>query len=119
MKNFNLLSQEYYAIFLESVNYFSDSIIRKNVNKYLQNEFSLFYPSFGASNLQKLDFVIYGQATNGWNPNFTPGKLKKDLISKAIEYSNTTGKNEVCPLDWVNKEWGKFRLFTSCFWNVT
>ncbi|MBM3436330.1 MAG: hypothetical protein FJY07_08975 [Bacteroidetes bacterium] len=133
-KIFNKLSEKYDSLFIENIETF-----RKAANP--AGEYSVFYPSFGIRRENKCDFLILGQATNGWSPNFRTSDevISADLCQKSYEYSNCYCKErEHNPLDWVNVFWSKstyqneisnntcnefyeksdYFTFHSFFWNV-
>jgi hypothetical protein len=129
-KLFSFLSKEYDNLFVENIElFYKDNSIKNN---YLDHEFSLFYPSFGTDKKEEIDFIIYGQATNGWLPKFSlsPKIDFKKLLNEAKEYSNTIDESN--PLDWVNINWSKttkeefinknviidYNVSKSFFWNV-
>jgi len=134
---FNKLSEKYDSLFIENIEAF-----KKAANS--AGEYCVFYPSFGIRNNEKCDFLILGQAPNGWSPNFktsdTLNSIK--LCQESYEYSNSYCKDfkerEHNPLDWVNVYWSKstyqneisnnackdfyekldYFTFHSFFWNV-
>jgi len=132
-KSFSFLSKEYDRLFLKNLEMFCKNISKKE--SYQNRKFSLFYPSFG-TNDKKIDFVIYGQATKGWTPEFEIDKKinYKKLVDEARIFSNTIGEIERNPLDWVNINWSEktkkeynkhknliidYNANRSFFWNVT
>ena len=118
MENFSLYSKEFEFLFEENLRQFSEKIIKTDDPALIRKQYCLFFPSCEANSKKDVEFLIYGQATNGWKPKFTVKLHKKDLVREAIEYSNTTDKGEYCPLDWVNKRWNEQSIHASFFWNV-
>jgi len=95
--------------------------IRKVNRDNSEKEYSLFYPVLGKDFIKERSLLIVGQATNGWNPNFSVLNVLPDnidtLVSEALNYSKEEeGK---CALDWINNDWSKYKLYRSFFWNVT
>jgi hypothetical protein len=134
---YNKLSNEYDNLFQENIETFN-----KNCNSK-ENEYCVFYPSFGIDRDGICEFLIYGQAVNIWEPNFKPIECKdsSELIKHAYKFSNSFYENEKHnPLDWVNVFWSKntyknevgdskskeafyepmdYQVFRSFFWQVT
>lgn len=123
--SFSLFSNEYLKLFEKNYISFCRNIKKIGNNHYINKKYNLFFPSCGSSIKNDIQFLIYGQAPNGkWTPQFSVNKqIQKNLISEAENFSNTTNEGEVCPLDWVNKNWSNrkkgFHLSSSFFWNVT
>jgi hypothetical protein len=90
-----------------------------------EKEYCYFVPSFGDPNKINADFIIYGQAVNGWDKKtrftlknaITAEQLAK-IIDFAEEYGNTCDKGDQNPIDWVNTKWSKYGMYRSFFWNV-
>jgi hypothetical protein len=132
MPNYNRLSSSYNTKMLELLNHFQNNKQLKQSQS--DKEYCLFYPSFGVlKNNIPIDFLIYGQAVNGWANDFSFGDKKDmDFVAKAIEFSNTINEGELSPLDWVNINWTNstklnakeqsriegYQVFRSFFWNV-
>jgi hypothetical protein len=131
MSNYNRLSSSYNTKMLELLIHFQNNGQLKQ--SYGDKKYCLFYPSFGVLNNKPIDFLIYGQAVNGWANDFSFGdKLDLDFVAKAIEFSNTINEGELSPLDWVNINWTNstklkakeqsriagYQVFRSFFWNV-
>ncbi|MCD2422813.1 hypothetical protein LQ567_08575 [Niabella pedocola] len=130
-----MLTSGYNQLFLHNINTFKAQC-EKN------KEYAAFYPSFGATEHEPAEFLIYGQAVKGWKPVFdasTPFD-QRSFIRDAISYSNDRYKEKNhSPLDWVNVYWSKSSYSTfvnteaerdfypsisyntsrSFFWNVT
>ena len=109
MSVYNKLSAQYDKLFLDNLNHFQKAWLKEG-NK--QGKFDFFYPSFGISKKEKCDFLIYGQAANGWGSKFVTSetKLTKSKVNEGIEYSNgfySEGKSIHSPLAWVNVYWTK------------
>ena len=119
METFSLFSEEYNSLFIRNYQQFSENIKKTNKNKLISKVYSLFFPSCGSKKKEDIQFIIYGQATNGWNPVFKVVHPSKHLLHAAIEYSNTTDPEEICPIEWVQKKWTEYKLYNSFFWNVT
>ena len=119
METFSLLSDNYNQQFVENYQAYAKNIINTGDNSLITKKYSLFFPSCGSRDKEEIDFLIYGQATNGWKPVFNVNHLTDRLLTESIEYSNTTDQGEFYPLDWVNQKWSEYKLYTSFFWNVT
>jgi hypothetical protein len=118
MNNYSQLSDEYIGLFRNNLQSFCSNILEIGKSDLMDKQYSLFFPSFGTKD--KVQFIIYGQATNGWIPNFMVNNIKDSLVQEAVEYSNTYNPGEKNPLDWVNTMWGgDTNLARSFFWNVT
>ncbi len=138
---YNQFSKEYNDLFLQNIHKFFDKCKKGNIE---DNEYALFYPSFGVKKNETCEFLILGQAVNGWSPSIYTGNesVEDTLLQCAIEYSNSFCKTENhTPLDWVNVRWSKstlqehlknkiksefykeeennYYLYKSFFWNVT
>jgi len=104
------------------------------------NYFVDFYPSFGIKETETTEFLIYGQAVNGWSSGFCLyEKIDKIKLLKSIKSSNNyLGLKNHTPIDWVNIQWsnslynenckdeivkdfydGQYRACKSFFWNVS
>jgi hypothetical protein len=140
MRNtYNQFSDKYNDIFVEAAMRFSA--------QFRELYFHTFYPSFGIARHQKADFLIVGQAVNGWDSSLSYEHLsdkdiRNTILSEAVLASNTYPEtlDGFTPLDWVNVKWSKsiyeefckderikkfytnsnsYWLFRSFFWNVT
>jgi len=134
---YNKLSVEYDSLYIQNIIDFQNSMReRKNKNAYFVD----FYPSFGTKNNERLNFLVIGQAVNGWTSGFhlfdEIDNLKLlDSILSSNKYLKT--KN-FTPLDWVNVQWsrsiynkhskdneiknfydGRYQPYKSLFWNIT
>lgn len=135
---YNKLSPKYDQLFTNQIINFIQKSPEKSETGYVN-----FYPSFGVKPGEKCDFIIYGQALNGWGASFKLNELEEDIkvrVNESIAYSNEfyTPKDH-CPLDWVNVHWSAatyhqyadtidaqkfyekmdYLTFRSFFWNVT
>lgn len=135
---YNQFSVKYNKLFLENIIQFKKSLL---VDIKENDYFVDFYPSFGITKNEKCDFLIYGQATNGWRTGFY---LKEDIndekIHHCIKESNKyLSQKKHTPIDWVNILWTDsiykenmvdnlskkfydnttYRTHKSFFWNVT
>jgi hypothetical protein len=137
MRNYNKFSNAYDSLYIKNLIEFQIEYSKNNKDKY----FIDFYPSFGINNDRKTEFLIYGQAVNGWSSGFTiSNKIDESKICSSIFASNKylLEKNHN-PLDWVNALWsnriynensndenfksfyngtGTYRAFRSFFWNL-
>ena len=135
MKNYNKFSAEYDSLYIKNLIEFQIKYSKNNVDNYYVD----FYPSFGISVDTKTEFLVYGQAVNGWSSGFNILNTVDDSkIYNSIYASNKYlfEKNHN-PLDWVNALWsnrmynensydenfksfynGTYRAFRSFFWNV-
>jgi hypothetical protein len=132
LNKYNRLSELFDTKMLELVKHFQNDE-RLNVS-YGDKKYCLFYPSFGVLNDGKsLDFLMYGQAVNGWANDFSFGdKVDLEFVAEAAAYSNTINEGDKSPLDWVNINWTNstklnankksqiegYQVFRSFFWNV-
>ena len=132
MKDFCFLTAESDSLFKRNLEVFCENMKQKN--QVSQKEYCLFYPSFGSSKKEDIDFIIYGQAPKGWQPKFKIFETIDivDLVKEAREYSNTLDTVQDNPIDWININWspktkksfsGKavidYNAYRSFFWNVT
>ncbi|HPF00816.1 MAG TPA: hypothetical protein PKY63_09135 [Bacteroidales bacterium] len=136
----NMLSETYDRCFTSMVKNFCDNSDNANTKYYA------FYPSFGVKKNQPLDFLVYGQAVNGWHDDsaflVSDKKSTIGVCKKSKEYSNSYFPyDNHGPLDWVNVQWckseydkflrqskaeaefkryyiDKYRAYSSFFWNV-
>lgn len=111
-----------------------------------KSKYYAFYPSFGVKKDAPVDFLVYGQAVNGWHDDCAflvdDKNSTIDICKKAKEYSNSYFPHDNhSPLDWVNVQWckseydkfrrqskeeadfkryyvDKYRAYRSFFWNV-
>jgi hypothetical protein len=103
---YNQLSGNYNSLYLKNIISFKENLIRNNCNNF---DYIDFYPSFGVKKGEYSDFLVYGQATNGWTAGFdhnTPiddSKLNESIFASNKYYS----KKDHSPLDWVNVRWSK------------
>lgn len=102
---YHTFSDEYNKLFRENVLSFVKN--RKESSLETEEDYCLFYPSLSVPQNEQVDFLVYGQAVNGWmgsaHENFNTQELKK-----LIEYSNHYFSDEEaqhCPLDFVNVRW--------------
>lgn len=102
---YNQFSQDYNALFEDVISDFSLHFSNQHYGK----EYCAFYPSFGTKPNEKCEFIIYGQAVNGWPSKFNLGEEIntsniEDYIIKSNSYLNSKNHS---PLDWVNIQWCK------------
>ncbi len=133
---YNQLSEDYNTLFLDNILKFKRKLeaSTSGITEYVD-----FYPSFGIKKDEKADFLIYGQAVNGWGTGFTlHHEFPDKKLLQSIKYSNEVLTNyDLCPLDWVNVLWSNatfnhtskdklleefyknnYRAHRSFFWNV-
>lgn len=102
MEIYNTLSNKYDNLFLDTLKSFIEEI--KNT-QYFEKDYVTFYPSFGVKRNETVDFILYGQAVNGWGtwleniPTINDVFIAKQFSNKYPTNSNYT------PLDWVNICW--------------
>jgi len=134
---YNKFSDDYDSLYLENIRQFIERI--KEVNKDDDNEFIDFYPCFGVKKNEKSDFLIYGQAPNGWRSGFQlDDNINLEKVHDSYCQSNKfLSERNHSPLDWVNVQWsnsdynrncndslskefynGSYRAYRSFFWNV-
>jgi hypothetical protein len=118
METFSLFSEQYNKLFIENYQSFAENIKKSGTSDQINKDYSLFYPSCGSKDLKEIQFLIFGQATNGWTPTFKADNLRDGIFKEAIEFSNTTDEGEYCPLDWINKRWSSDKLYQKFFFNV-
>lgn len=118
METYSLFSDQYNKLFVENYKFFAENIKKTGKSDLIDKQYSLFFPSCGSKDKNEVQFLFYGQATNGWTPTFEVNKMEDDLLEKAIEFSNTTDVGEYCPLDWINKSWSTRKLYRKFFFNV-
>lgn len=135
-----MLSIEYDDCFSNMVQQFGSS------NNNEDSEYFAFYPSFGVKKNSPVDFLVYGQALNGWGDEckFKAGDETtiNNICDKTYRFSNEYFPyDNHGPLDWVNVQWcnseydkflrqskeeayfkryyvDKYRAYRSFFWNV-
>lgn len=105
---YNQLSDCYNEKYIENIIDFQCKMQSDNPDtKYFVD----FYPSFGINKNEKSDFLILGQALNGWSNGFYIDKvIEKDKLFESIKASNRyfIGDNYIyTPLDFVNVFWTK------------
>lgn len=133
---YNQFSKEYNTLYLENILQFQKQAQELNFGDKC---FVDFYPSFGIKENETSDFLIYGQAVNGWGSGFNLSeRVYDEKIKHSIQSSNEIpAESDHCPLDWVNVQWsnssylkiqddklrtfysGSYRTHRSFFWNVT
>lgn len=134
--NYNKFSEKYDALYLENIREFQKKM---RDGKVVDEYYVDFYPSFGIKESEKTDFIIYGQAVNGWGSGFNLfDQVDVEKLHHSILCSNRylSSKNHT-PLDWVNVQWTAsghkehnedpeiakyysetYRPYRSLFWNV-
>lgn len=135
------LSQAYNTLYLENLLMYQEEVF--NNPEYNEEYFVDFYPSFGTKTRGEADFIIYGQATNGWITGFGKDTVINDeKLLESIGSSNTFLNDPPHnPIDWVNASWNvsslveiakspatqnfyknlidaKYRANRSFFWNI-
>jgi hypothetical protein len=118
METFSVFSETYNNLFVENYKSYAENINKTGDTELIGKEYCLFFPSCGSKEKREIDFMIYGQATNGWTPTFKVNQIREGILNEAIEFSNTTDHDEYCPLDWINKQWGSLQLYRKFFFNV-
>ncbi|MEO8149888.1 MAG: hypothetical protein ABI723_19775 [Bacteroidia bacterium] len=116
-KDYSVFSKDYDELFKTQIEEFSKNIL-KGKEKYHKKKYDLFYPSCGNDKKMEIKFLIYGQATNSWKPEFNINDDAVKLTEEARRYSNTIDKEQENPLDWVNKNWKEWKM-SNFFWNVS
>jgi hypothetical protein len=118
MGTFSLFSEQYNKLFVENYTAFAENIEKSNNRALIDKEYCLFFPSCGSKEISDIQFMIYGQAMNGWKPKFKVSQLRDSLFEEAVVESNTTDNGQYCPLDWINKNWSSSKLYRKFFFNV-
>ena len=107
-KIYNELSKTYNDLYLKNIRSFQENCEGKT---QVDENYVDFYPSFGfPKDGKKGEFLIYGQATNGWASGFKTRDLidDKDKLAQSIGESNEiSSEQDHNPLDWVNVFWSK------------
>lgn len=99
---YNELSNLYDTLFFSNLQKFNDCI--KNTDYFLK-DYVTFYPSFGVTKDNPIEFIFYGQAVNGWGSWLADEPSINDVIT-AKQFSNKYPINSsYTPLDWVNINW--------------
>ena len=129
------LSEHYNDLYLNGLKKFQ-SYLKEEDDYYVD-----FYPSLGhAPEVNKLEFLVYGQAVNGWPSGFNKvSRLNNAKLERSIEASNRRFvEANHSPIDWVNVRWnnnsylsatkepasrdfyppGSYRCYRSFFWNT-
>lgn len=111
MEEYNLFSKKYEKLFDEGVKSFCSNVLKKQP-AFAKKKYDVFYPSCGSFNKDDIQFMFYGQATNGWDQNNSLLPLNNTFqLQKAIECSNTLDDKEyISPLHWINRYWSKYKL---------
>jgi hypothetical protein len=133
---YNRLSTEYNQLYKENIIAFQSAM---NMMCYDQERYIDFYPSSGVEKNEHVEFLVYGQAVNGWGTCFKINEvITQEKVYQSMEYSNHMPQGVAdCPLDWVNVMWsnesyskiagneeleklysGNYRAYSSFFWNV-
>lgn len=113
------LSESYKSTLKNVLLSFADNIRSTHDISLISKKYSLFCPLIGKNYFDSNEVVIFGQATNGWCPNWFIKDIPKQaeiIVSESIGYS--TADDGKCPLEWVNEQWNESCLFRSFFWNV-
>jgi len=134
---YNKLSEEYDKLYLDNIIRFQEQMIIANKK---ERHYVDFYPSFGVKKPDKVEFLIYGQAVNGWDSGFNlHDEIDNDKLKQSINASNCyPASTNFNPIDWVNLLWSdsiynkyctdqhlkefynlSYRTNRSFFWNVT
>ena len=71
---YNKLSEKYDQLFTDQIIDFIQKSPEKSETGYVN-----FYPSFGVKPGDKCDFIIYGQALNGWGASFKLNEKAEDI----------------------------------------
>lgn len=98
-KVYNKLSDEYDFFYINGIRNFLDETNN--------NEYCLFYPSFGIKKEEKCDFLIYGQALNGWHNTKVNSSTNINLNEIVLSFNEYLFERNHTPLDWVNVFWTK------------
>lgn len=116
MKIYNSLSNEYNALYLENILQFQMKALETLVASKHDNYYVVFYPSFGVISGERPDFLVYGQAVNGWNTGFSLSDLvTPEKVEESIAGSNSyLVELDHCPLDWVNVHWSNSTYNNAC-----
>lgn len=97
----NWLSANYHELFLKNIKEFM-----KSNNRF--DDYGVFYPLIAKKDA---DFLVYGQAVNGWSITTNKNKpIGYDFVLDTITHSNRCfidKKVKHSPLDWVNVYWSK------------
>jgi|GEM_PF-1806995 len=115
-----MLTEEYNNLMKDGLRPFAENLSKSGDVTTI--EYNLFYPTIGKDFEQSHELVVYGQAVNGWDgenkwkTDEIPSKTA-EIFKKCFEYSQED--NGKCPLEWINEDWAKYKLFRSFFWNVT
>lgn len=136
MENLPKFSAKYDELYAQNIIKFQ----RRTLGSGIQDGYYVdFYPSLGSSALQEIEFLVLGQAVNGWRSGFRLDEtIDQAKVSTSSESSNRfLGSKGHSPLDWVNVQWsnriynetcideettlfydGTYRAYRSFFWNV-
>ena len=136
-KIYNQFSQEYNELYLRHIHDFQHRYLAESPK---DEYFVDFYPSFGIKRHEQCDFLVYGQAVNGWGSGFRiKAKVEPSRLQNSIAFSNEYYmEGNHTPLDWVNVQWDNstfqkyresksaqefykdsgYRCYRSFFWNV-
>jgi hypothetical protein len=137
MENLPKFSAKYDELYTQNIIEFQKRTLDAGI---LEGDYVDFYPSLGSNSLQEIEFLVLGQAVNGWRSGFRlDEKIDQAKVSSSIESSNRfLSSKGHSPLDWVNVQWSNriynetcideettlfydsdYRAYRSFFWNVT
>lgn len=103
MNIYSRLSKKYDDLYIENILQFQKNMLGLKSQEYVD-----FYPVFGINQKERVEFIIYGQAVNGWRSQFK--HLADVNIEKSVAASNEYIPGKINPLDWVNIQWSNSSL---------
>ena len=80
MKPYNQFSEEYNNLYFRNIIEFQKKF--KEISSE-DKSFVDFYPSFGIKENERTDFIIYGQAVNGWGSGFN---IDEEINNEKIKF---------------------------------
>ena len=119
-----MLSYFYLEAYQNLLKDYTNNLKSSGDKYYDEKKYTLFYPIIGKDYNKDRELLVVGQATSNWNAENNSWNSKasakdfSNIISKSREWSKAEIDNE-CPLEWVNSEWEKWKLYRSAFWNLT
>jgi hypothetical protein len=131
-----MFSRSYNELYIENILAFQKEMRKLDPETDFYNDF---YPCFGVKSNENAEFLIYGQAPNGWRTGFNIWDSfdHSNLKESALASNKYIAALNLNPLDWVNIMWSnqtydmlsadciikefypdQYRVYRSFFWNV-
>ena len=102
---FHQLSKQYEDLYQQHLESFQRRLARTFP---ISSKYTDFYPSIGVPADQPVEFLVYGQAVGGWQPEHDHSQpVPSDRVEISKDWSNGRIESD-SPLDWVNVQWSKY-----------